>query len=46
MLDENWMITGIGKEGLKHLEKNLPQCSSVRHKSHMDEPGIEPGHLQ
>jgi len=29
-------------EKLKYLLKNLPQCHSAYHKSHMDCPGIEP----
>jgi hypothetical protein len=27
----------------KYSEKNLSQCHFVRHKSHTDGPGIEPG---
>jgi len=27
----------------KYYEKNLPQCNSAPHKSHMDWPGIELG---
>jgi hypothetical protein len=39
--ERRWNDTDRGKA--KNSEKNLSQCHSVHHKSHMDWPGREPG---
>jgi hypothetical protein len=41
VMEHWWNEIDRGKP--KYSEKNLSQCHSVRHKSHMDCPGIEPG---
>ena len=44
-MEDRWNDNNSGK--MKHSEKNLSQCQSVRHKSHKDwlriEPRLEPG---
>jgi hypothetical protein len=43
-MEQQWNDIDRGK--LKDSEKNLSQCHSVHHKSHMDWLGCEPGPLQ
>jgi hypothetical protein len=41
VMEHRWNEIDKGKP--KYSEKTLSQCHFVRHKSHMDWPGIEPG---
>jgi hypothetical protein len=44
MNKEHW-VDDTDRENPKYSEKNLSQCHSIRHKSHVDWRGIETGSL-
>jgi hypothetical protein len=41
LMEHRWNESDKGKP--KYSEKHLSQCHFVHHKSHMEQPGIEPG---